>query len=119
MQGMANGKAMELLLQKEENVKTTLAGVQFEDSLTENQPLPKNVYVAIRFPAELRKPPLGEIMVKGKSWQTDLVFPIFQIAGPRSYISNETAPPGKYASSSRRYLKFTTSKRSILWLLAS
>lgn len=92
-EGMPSGQAMELLFHNDEKWNEILGGVQFEDSLSGNIDLPKNLHVAIRLPAELRKPP-GDLTVVGNSWQTNALFPPIRNRGPRAYKLNETAPPG-------------------------
>lgn len=47
----------------------------------------------LRFPGELRAS--GFSSLAQDSWMTYLLFPLYQIAGPRSPLKNQTATPGK------------------------
>lgn len=89
VQNVTNAEAMELLLQDELTLVNTLGSVQFDDSLSDIDSLPRDLYAAIRFPREMRSTSATS------SWMTNLLFPQIQFAGPRSPTSNFTASPGK------------------------
>lgn len=61
-----------------------LAAVAFGESI----PFEENIQMTIRFPAELR---LG---VNESDWRTHLLFPLYQVPGPRSKLLNEGGHPG-------------------------
>ncbi|XP_018330699.1 ATP-binding cassette sub-family A member 3 [Agrilus planipennis] len=70
-----------------------LAGVQFPDSLHGNVSLYKDLDITIRFPGEQRSARvvgLGSI-----TWFTNLLFPLYQYAGPRR-IDHPTGGPPYY-----------------------
>lgn len=96
-EGAKNAESMQVLMQDEDNLKTYLGGVQFDDLLNgdNSSSLPKDLSVTIRFPAELRYKPSKENLTAPDSWGTNLLFPIFSFAGPRSPNSSFTAPPRK------------------------
>lgn len=71
--------------------KKILCGVQFEDNMENITFLPKNINFTIRFPGELRHIQNGSFL---SNWQTDLLFPIFSLPGPRNQDNNEGAIPG-------------------------
>lgn len=83
---------MQLLLQNEVNLAVIIGGVQFDDALSGNVDLPTNLSAAIRFPGELRTH--GFSTYTENSWRTNLLFPLYQIAGPRNPFYNFTATPG-------------------------
>lgn len=91
--GMNDSQTLEFLFQKKENLRKILGGIQFDDSLSGNSVLPKKLYAAIRFPAELRNS-TKNTGVKRSSWKTDILFPSNRFRGPRSEEFKETAPPG-------------------------
>ncbi|GFG32765.1 hypothetical protein Cfor_06296 [Coptotermes formosanus] len=61
-----------------------LAGIAFDDSIS----FPENVQVTIRFPAELR------LNGNESDWRTHLLFPVYQVPGPRSKPYNQGGLPG-------------------------
>lgn len=87
-----NAEIVELELNNELNLINTLGAVQFSDTLGYLDPLPKDLYAAIRFPGELRT--LGMNSIAASSWRTNLLFPQIQFAGPRTPTENFTASPG-------------------------
>ncbi|GJQ67966.1 hypothetical protein Trydic_g16721 [Trypoxylus dichotomus] len=66
----------------------TFAGVQFSDSLAGRDDLDPNTRVILRFPGELRYS--GSLF---GNWMTHLLFPLYQIPGPRFPNSNLGATP--------------------------
>ncbi|KAK4876910.1 hypothetical protein RN001_009416 [Aquatica leii] len=80
--------ALEQYLMNELNMIMTVAGVQFSDSLINRTSLDLKTEVTFRFPAELRN---------GKgNWMTMLLYPIYQVPGPRSWMENAGGPPNYY-----------------------
>nr|CAI5856712.1 unnamed protein product [Callosobruchus analis] len=79
------------------NAKTSLAGIQFDNSyssLTDLKDI-KQLEVSIRFPAELRKP--YEInQEEAIHWSTMRLYPGVQQAGPRLWNSTTGAYPNYY-----------------------
>ncbi|CAB3381980.1 Hypothetical predicted protein [Cloeon dipterum] len=73
-----------------------LAGVIFDGVTNLADPLPNNIKIRLRFPAEKRY--LGSFGVYDIPfpivWFTGFLYPDYQIPGPRSNISNEGGPPG-------------------------
>lgn len=90
VEGVKNSETMELILQDKSKLVNTLAGVQFDDSLSD---IDKNLYAAIRFPRDLRT--LSMRISGTESWMTSLIFPQIQYAGPRETYSKYTASPCK------------------------
>ncbi|KAF5273700.1 hypothetical protein FQA39_LY07390 [Lamprigera yunnana] len=92
-----DSKSLEVYLSNEIHLVTTLAGVQFDDDLKGNKILPSNLSITFRFPGELR----GGISLGAKgfgqyTWKTNLLFPLYQVAGPRGWDMNEGAEPSYY-----------------------
>ncbi|KAK5642702.1 hypothetical protein RI129_008869 [Pyrocoelia pectoralis] len=83
-----NSQLLEEYLMNELNLFMTIAGVEFEDSLINRDTLNPKVKVKFRFPAELR---YGVNMTN--NWRTKLLFPLYQVPGPRSWTENEGGPP--------------------------
>lgn len=92
VEGVASKKHIEALMEIEDNLNSILGAVQLDDSLSGNIPLPKDLRVAIRCPGKLRN---QSKEVERDTWKTNKLFPPMQFAGPRSYTSQYTAPPGK------------------------
>lgn len=90
-----SAESIELYLANKDNLITILGAVQFDDSLSGDVPLPKDMYVAIRFPGELRSQDVK--MIDLSNWITNMLFPKVQNAGPRDPMLNFTATPSKYA----------------------
>ncbi|KAH1004271.1 hypothetical protein HUJ04_004050 [Dendroctonus ponderosae] len=67
--------------------QAVFAGVEFYNLSKEN------VDFALRFPAELRN---QESILIQSTWRTNLVFPVFQTAGPRTSNSSTGATPNYY-----------------------
>ncbi|XP_053685902.1 phospholipid-transporting ATPase ABCA3-like [Sabethes cyaneus] len=86
-----NATAMENFLQN----NNFIAGVEFPDSYVSIQALPEQVEYAIRYPAEMRS-----IFAIGSEswnhWQTNRLFPQFDIAGPRAPFSDDGGFPANY-----------------------
>ncbi|XP_023714575.1 ATP-binding cassette sub-family A member 3 isoform X4 [Cryptotermes secundus] len=61
-----------------------LAGIAFDDS----DPFPDNIQMKIRFPGELR------FRGNESDWRTNVLFPLYQVPGPRSKLFNEGGLPG-------------------------
>ncbi|KAF5277495.1 hypothetical protein FQR65_LT03832 [Abscondita terminalis] len=92
-----DGNSLEKYLGNEFHLITTLAGVQFDDSLKGNVTLPSKMNVTFRFPGELRSgAALGAKGFGQYTWKTNLLFPLYQIAGPRGWDMNEGAEPSYY-----------------------
>ncbi|KAI4457978.1 atp-binding cassette transporter subfamily a abca [Holotrichia oblita] len=73
-----------------DNMNTvTLAGVQFSDSLAGRTDLNENLEVIIRFPSELRNTSSSVV----SQWRTNLIFPLYQVPGPREPELNNGAQP--------------------------
>ncbi|GJQ88081.1 hypothetical protein Trydic_g13093 [Trypoxylus dichotomus] len=93
-----NSEALENVLW--DNMESeTLAGVQFSDVLSGKDDIDENLNVVIRtssnmsiFPSELRTN-LLQIL---NNWFTNLLFPLYQIAGPREPYANEGAQPSYF-----------------------
>lgn len=74
-----------------ETICTPLAGVAFT---TDNRHPPVQVKVSLMFPAELRNPSPDTSI---PNWVTDLLYPLFEHAGPRNlFIPDGGSPPGYY-----------------------
>ncbi|KAB0796417.1 hypothetical protein PPYR_10478 [Photinus pyralis] len=81
-------------LYKQIDADKNLAGIQFDDNLGGNYPLPHTIDVTLRFPGELRK----SDNIKGEdsnaySWATNVLFPTYQLPGPRDFLLNHGAKP--------------------------
>uniref|UniRef100_A0A1Y1MCM6 ABC transporter domain-containing protein n=1 Tax=Photinus pyralis TaxID=7054 RepID=A0A1Y1MCM6_PHOPY len=87
-----NSRLLEEYLMNELNLLMTLAGVQFDDSLINQEALNHNVKVHFRFPAELRYSSNTT-----NNWKTKLLFPLYQVPGPRSWTINEGGPPSYHS----------------------
>ncbi|KAJ4444283.1 hypothetical protein ANN_06075, partial [Periplaneta americana] len=70
-----------------DDMGNTLAGIAFDDSIKEKQSFPNNIQMTFRFPAELR--------FKGNEndWHTGVLFPVYQVPGPRERFFNEGGIP--------------------------
>ncbi|XP_069685343.1 phospholipid-transporting ATPase ABCA3-like isoform X4 [Periplaneta americana] len=70
-----------------DDMGNTLAGIAFDDSIKEKQAFPNNIQMTFRFPAELR--------FKGNEndWHTGVLFPVYQVPGPRERFFNEGGIP--------------------------
>ncbi|XP_060519226.1 phospholipid-transporting ATPase ABCA3 isoform X2 [Cylas formicarius] len=77
------------------SANTTFAGLQFSDDIANSDHLPDRLSLAIRFPSELRSGG-SSYGVNSQNWLTNLVYPIFQTAGPRSPNSSTGATPYYY-----------------------
>ncbi|KAL4712265.1 hypothetical protein ACJJTC_004027 [Scirpophaga incertulas] len=76
----------------EENIRDTIAAVEFEDHLYGATKLPINITYALRFP---ERPRFNTFFGSGsRSWRTDLTFPVFELPGPRSSNPNGGRDPG-------------------------
>ncbi|XP_066151375.1 phospholipid-transporting ATPase ABCA3-like isoform X1 [Euwallacea fornicatus] len=73
----------------------TFAAIQFQDSLINRTDLgpDENVDISIRFPAELR---FSRSLLEQNNWHTNLIYPLFQTAGPRSPNSTSGATPNYF-----------------------
>ncbi|KAK5642701.1 hypothetical protein RI129_008868 [Pyrocoelia pectoralis] len=92
-----NSSALQTYLSNDLNLIVTLAGVQFSNSLSGDVALPPRVDVTIRFPGELRSGvSLGAKGFGQYTWKTNLLFPLYQIAGPRGWDMNEGGEPSYY-----------------------
>ncbi|KAK4876911.1 hypothetical protein RN001_009417 [Aquatica leii] len=92
-----DSNSLENYLNNEFHLVTTLAGIQFDDSLKGNVVLPPKLTVTFRFPGELRSgASLGAKGFGQYTWKTNLLFPLYQIAGPRGWDMNEGAEPSYY-----------------------
>ncbi|RZC40676.1 ATP-binding cassette sub-family A member 3-like, partial [Asbolus verrucosus] len=75
-----------------ENASMTFAAIQFDDSLASRDTFPENLEVSLRFPAELR----SVLDIFGQNnWHTNLLYPVYQVPGPRSPDNNTGAVPDK------------------------
>ncbi|KAF5273687.1 hypothetical protein FQA39_LY07377 [Lamprigera yunnana] len=81
-----NSTDLEEYLMNEINLLMTLAGVLFDDSLSNKTELSPKVNLTFRFPAELRN--------GTGNWRTKFLFPMYQVPGPRFWLENEGGPPG-------------------------
>ncbi|XP_019867946.2 phospholipid-transporting ATPase ABCA3-like [Aethina tumida] len=52
-----------------------------------------NISITIRFPSELRT---SFNLIGGNTWKTYLIYPLYQVAGPRSYNDSTGAPPNYF-----------------------
>ncbi|CAG9816334.1 unnamed protein product [Phaedon cochleariae] len=92
--GMENANEMEnYFITNSSN--STFAGIQFDDSyktLTNLSDI-KDLKVSIRFPGETRYQldPLGI-----NTWRTNLIYPVFQVAGPRMYDMKTGGSPSYF-----------------------
>lgn len=74
------------------DIINTICGIEFDDNLAGDVPLPKDIKMTFRFPGELRIfNPLQFIA----NWHTDFLFPPYTAPGPRNPDNNEGASPGK------------------------
>lgn len=69
------------------------AGIQFNDSYANKSSLDDSFDLRIRFPAELRT---SSIALDINDWKTNLVFPVYQSTGPRSYANATGGIPNYY-----------------------
>ncbi|XP_063234389.1 phospholipid-transporting ATPase ABCA3-like [Bacillus rossius redtenbacheri] len=78
-------------------MKLTLGVVVFDDSLVDAEELPRNIKVKIRLPGESRVP-LRTMTVSGvANWKTNILFPLFEVAGPRDKnVTEGSYSPGYY-----------------------
>ncbi|XP_041978072.1 phospholipid-transporting ATPase ABCA1-like [Aricia agestis] len=68
-------------------IREVLAAVEFDDNLLHSEELPGDMWYKLRFP---ERPRLNTFYgTGGRSWNTDLVFPIFALPGPRFPYSYE------------------------------
>ncbi|KAB0796441.1 hypothetical protein PPYR_10502 [Photinus pyralis] len=97
LRSFPNSSSLQTYLSNDLNLVVTLAGVQFRDSLSGDVELPAKVDVTLRFPGELRSGiSLGAKGFGQYMWKTNLLFPLYQIAGPRGWDMNEGAEPSYY-----------------------
>ncbi|CAH0397901.1 unnamed protein product [Chilo suppressalis] len=76
----------------ERTTRSVIAAVEFEDRLLGAAQLPSNITYSLRFPARSR---INQFFGLGsRTWRTDLLFPIFELPGPRSYNRNGGRDPG-------------------------
>ncbi|KAF2898000.1 hypothetical protein ILUMI_08174 [Ignelater luminosus] len=87
--GFDNRQALEKYLTNELTLLTTIAGIEFDDSLAGSGNLTSNLDITFRFPSELRNSTKG-------NWKTKRLFPTYQVAGPREWTENEGATPSYY-----------------------
>ncbi|XP_059047165.1 phospholipid-transporting ATPase ABCA1-like [Achroia grisella] len=72
--------------------RRVLAAVEFNDTLHGATEIPNNINYSLRFP---ERPRLNSFYLSGgRSWRTDLIFPLFEVPGPRSSSSVGGSDPG-------------------------
>lgn len=71
-------------------------GIEFPDAWRNIEKLPNKLEFSLRFPYELRTNDEGPF-VENYNWFTNLLFPAFQLAGPRNRERNDGGiPPGYF-----------------------
>ncbi|XP_072932012.1 phospholipid-transporting ATPase ABCA3-like [Epargyreus clarus] len=66
---------------EEITTRKVLAAIQFEDRLKDMTVLPNSLSYSLRFP---ERPRLNSFLAKGgRSWRSDILFPLFEVPGPR------------------------------------
>lgn len=81
-------------LQRHLTTNNIFVGVEFPDEWENITVLPKKFEFTLRFPYELRTN-TGGPFVEFYNWFTDMLFPAFQLEGPRNSGSNDGGiPPG-------------------------
>ncbi|KAJ2946031.1 hypothetical protein O0L34_g4949 [Tuta absoluta] len=76
-----NSTSLRGLYAIEETTRVVLAAVEFDDSLYGTTELPLNLSYALRFP---ERPRLNSLFQQGgQTWRTELLFPVFDVPGPR------------------------------------
>ncbi|CAB3224162.1 unnamed protein product [Arctia plantaginis] len=83
----ANSNELNGLYAKEKTTRTVLAAVEFDDRLSGATELPVNLSYSLRFPERPRQNSFYKI--GGRDWKTDLVFPNYELTGPRFPFSYE------------------------------
>lgn len=83
-------------LQRHITTNNIFVGVEFPDDWINISSLPKKFEFTLRFPYELRTNDDGPF-VEFVNWFTDMLFPAFQVAGPRNRERNDGGlPPGYF-----------------------
>ncbi|KAK4876909.1 hypothetical protein RN001_009415 [Aquatica leii] len=73
---------------------SALVGIEFDDAVQYGFSIPNELYVTLRFPGELRLATMSDSQDSSEySWVTHLIFPMYQMPGPRDYELNEGAKP--------------------------
>ncbi|XP_052759277.1 phospholipid-transporting ATPase ABCA3-like [Galleria mellonella] len=72
--------------------RRVLAAVEFSDSLNGATEIPNNITYSLRFPERPRQ--YSFYLFGSSSWRTDMVFPVFELPGPRSSSSVGGNDPG-------------------------
>jgi ATP-binding cassette subfamily A (ABC1) protein 3 len=75
----------------------TFAGIQLADALANRATLPDDVEVSLRFPSELRS--VTDLFGQN-NWHTNILYPVYQVPGPRAPDNNTGAVPGRYTPKS-------------------
>ncbi|XP_055533387.1 phospholipid-transporting ATPase ABCA3-like [Wyeomyia smithii] len=104
-----NSATMGIFLQNE----NVIVGVEFPDSYLNIETLPEQVEFALRYPAEMRT----HTVVGTESWnhwQTNRLFPQFDIAGPRSPLRDDGGYPANYHMESFAQIQSAVSRAIVL-----
>ncbi|XP_044270584.1 phospholipid-transporting ATPase ABCA3-like isoform X2 [Tribolium madens] len=87
------------------NSSLTFAAIQLDDSLAQQDTLPDDLEVSLRFPSELR---MGFDLFGQNNWHTNLLYPVYQVPGPRAPENNTGALPDKLRDLDRRQRTWRT-----------
>lgn len=98
-----------LQMSLEVNGTSALAGVQFDDSYRLQDDIDKQITVTLRFPGELRTFITGANFID--MWFTNLLFPIYQMAGPRNHENNFGAIPSTATTTVKNFFIYDISFR--------
>nr|QBP34375.1 ATP-binding cassette sub-family A2 [Trichoplusia ni] len=82
-----NSHELRGLYVQEDSTRKVIAGIEFDDKLFGAEDLSNNLSFALRFP---ERPRLNSFFQRGgRTWRTDIVFPLFEMPGPRFAYSWE------------------------------
>ncbi|XP_050098673.1 phospholipid-transporting ATPase ABCA3-like [Anopheles aquasalis] len=89
--GFANAQALQTHLQ----VNNMLVGVEFPDAYADIPQLPDQTILSLRYPSEMRT--FRETGTEfWNNWQTERIFPAFQVPGARQYERDDAGYPANY-----------------------
>ncbi|XP_058065569.1 phospholipid-transporting ATPase ABCA3-like [Anopheles bellator] len=104
-----NAQAMQTYLQ----VNNVLAGVEFPDAYASLTQLPDQTILSLRYPSEMRtfRETGSEFW---NNWQTERIFPSFQVPGARQYERDDAGYPANYYNETFLQLQSAISRSIVL-----
>lgn len=93
VKGFNDTEKFEKFLYDDLNKILTLCGIQFNDDLINQTEFPENINISLRFPGESRFKISTLIPL---NWRTNLLFPLYQMAGPRHPNTTTGGYPAGY-----------------------